>query len=521
MEFFGYTFSKSKRSNSQAPSQDTVEHDPKTVQALTPKDDDDGAIVIQGDSLRDAYSYDSGIESRFKSDSDMILEYRQASEYPEADTAINIIVDESINVFNAVESPVNININDDVVSENIAAKISEEFLNISSMFDLKNKGYKMFRDWYVDGRIYFHILVDEKKQKEGIYDIRQLDAEKVRKIREVCEKTDKKTGAKYQEVVKEYFLYCDTTYSHGVNIPRGGSGGMQGVMLHPNSVIYVTSGYKDPTNRKIQSYLNKALKQINNLQRMEDSVVIYRIARAPERRIFYVDVGNLPKGKAEAYLQNIKDKYRNKITYDGSTGNIINQKDHQAIMEDFWLPRREGGRGTEVSTLPGGENLGQIEDLLFFQRKLYRALNVPMQRLEQENVFSIGRSSEVSREEVALQKFITKLQRQFSKIFFGALKTQLILKNIIKANEWADIQKGISFDFEKDNHFAELKDNEILQGRLEVLSTLDEYVGKYFSHEWARKNILRQTDEDIKDEDKLIAAEKEDPRYKDELDEDI
>lgn len=519
MEFFGYTFQKQKKSDPQ--NQGTVDLDPQTVQALTPKEDDDGAIVIQGDSLRDAYTYNAGIESRFKSDNDMIIEYRHASEYPEADTAINIIVDEAINIFNSVDTPVSIKIDEDVVSEKIASKITEEFEKITSMIGLKNNGYKLFRDWYVDGRIYFHILVDEKRQKDGIYDIRQLDAAKVRKIREVTEKTDEKTGAKYNVVVREYFLYCDEHYGADMDLTMAGNASLKGIMLHPNSVIYVTSGYKDPTNRKIQSYLNKALKQINNLQRMEDSVVIYRIARAPERRIFYVDVGNLPKNKAETYLQNIKDKYRNKITYDGTTGNIINQKDHQAIMEDFWLPRREGGKGTEVSTLPGGENLGQIDDILFFQRKLYRALNVPMQRLEQENVFSVGRSSEISREEVALQKFISKLQRQFSKIFYGALKTQLVLKNIIKPSDWAEISAGITFDFEKDNHFAELKDNEILQGRLEILSTLDEYVGKYYSHDWARKNVLRQTDEEIKDEDKLIAAEKEDPRYKDPDEEDL
>jgi hypothetical protein len=520
MEFFGYNFSKVKSKGGLE--LETIQSDPKTIKSLVSKEDDDGAIVIQGDSLRDAYAYNAGVESRFKSDSDMIFEYRRASEYPEADTAINIIVDEAINVFNNEGDPVKIDYDKDIypISDAIIEKITDEFKTIGGMLNLETDGYKIFRDWYVDGRIYFHVLIDSKNPEKGIYDIRQLDASKVRKIREMKEVIDPDTKVKYSVLNKEYYVYCDTNYGDTVSIPVSGTSALNGVVLHPDSVIHVTSGYKDPTNRKVQSYLNKALKQIRNLERMEDSVVIYRIARAPERRIFYVDVGNLPKAKAEAYLQNIKNKYRNKITYDGATGNIINQKDHQAIMEDFWLPRREGGKGTEVSTLPGGDNLGQIEDLLFFQRKLYRALNVPMQRLEQENTFSIGRGSEITREEVALQKFITKLQRQFSKVFYNALKVQLVLKNIIKPNEWEEISKAIKFEFEKDNHFAELKANEILEGRFAILATADEYIGKYMSHDYARRVILRQSEDEIKDEDKLILAELKDPKYKDEDEDD-
>ena len=372
------------------------------------------------------------------------------------------------------------------VSNSIKKQIREEFDNVNGMLNFTELGHDMFRRWYVDGRIYHHIVVDEKNLKAGIQDIRPIDAARIRKVKEVKKKKDPKTGANLIERVDEYFIYQEKPGSQS-----------SGVKLSLDSVSYITSGLLDEKRQKVLSYLHKALKPINQLRMMEDSLVIYRLARAPERRIFYIDVGNLPRGKAEQYMKDIMTRYRNKLVYDASTGEIKDDRKHQSLLEDFWLPRREGGKGTEISTLPGGDNLGQIEDILYFQKKLYRSLNVPMNRLEQEQQFSLGRATEISRDELKFQKYIDRLRTRFGYIFLGMLKVQLLLKGIITEDDWQGMRNHIIVDFARDNHFTELKDSELLRERIQTLDAMRDYIGEYFSKEWVQKNVLHFTDDDI------------------------
>ena len=371
--------------------------------------------------------------------------------------------------------------------------------------------YDIFRKWYIDGRLPYHIIIDEKNPKHGIRELRYIDPSKLRKIKEVKEEQDPKTGAKIVVGQEEYFLYQDQVLNSA----------SQGLKIHKDSIAYCTSGMLDPQRKRILSYIHKAIKPVNQLRMMEDSLVIYRISRAPERRIFYIDVGNLPKGKAEEYLKNIMNQYRNKLVYDASTGDIKDDRKHMSMLEDFFLPRREGGRGTEISTLPGGENLGQIDDIIYFQKKLYKSLNVPIGRLEQESQFTLGRSTEISRDEVKFKKFIDRLRKRFSDIFMQLLKTQLLLKGIITRDDWADWKENIVFDFIEDNYFSELKEAEILQQRFEMLATLDSYVGRYISHEWIRKTVLRLDDDEIKEMQKQMDAEKKSGDYEDDIDVEI
>ena len=328
---------------------------------------------------------------------------------------------------------------------------------------------------------------ENKNLKAGIQEIRAIDSSKMRKVKQVKKKKDQETGAQIIEKVDEYYIYQE----------KPGSAQQGGVKMSLDSVSYVTSGLLDESRRKVLSYLHKALKPINQLRMMEDSLVIYRLARAPERRIFYIDVGNLPRGKAEQYMKDIMTRYRNKLVYDSKTGEIKDDRKHQSLLEDFWLPRREGGRGTEIQTLPGGENLGQIDDIVYFQKKLYRALNVPINRLEQEAQFSLGRSTEISRDELKFQKFIDRLRKRFSMLFMGILKTQLVLKGVITEDDWNTMKNDIVVDYIRDNHFTELKDLEILREKVQTLDMVNNYVDQYFSREWIMKNVLHFSDEDI------------------------
>jgi len=382
--------------------------------------------------------------------------------------------------------------------DRIKKLMQEEFDHIIKLLNFNWTGHDTFRKWYIDGRLYFHKIIDEKNPKRGILELRPIDPTKIRKVREVKEEKDPKTGAKLIKEVKEYYIYQDKNMSKS----------NQGLKIAKDSICYITSGVLDPSRRRVLSYLQKALKPANQLRMMEDSMVIYRMSRAPERRIFYIDVGNLPKGKAEDYLRNIMGKYRNKLVYDASTGEMKDDRKHMSMLEDFWLPRREGGRGTEITTLPGGENLGQIDDIVYFQKKLYKSLNVPAQRLEQDPAqFSLGRSSEITRDELKFQKFLGRLRKKFSTMFIDLLKTQLILKGVVTEDEWKEFSQDIAIDYLKDTHFSELKESEILRERLGTLREMDEYVGKYYSKEWVRKNVLMQTEEDIEEIDKQIETE--------------
>ena len=480
-EFFGFEINRKGSKNAEPIS-------------IVPSTDADGAGVINSGGHFGAYlDLDA---DKAQNEVDQILKYRDISAQPECDAAIEDIVNESI-VGDHNEAPVNIILDKLDISDKIKATVRDEFAQVLRLLKFNSYGHDTFRKWYIDGRLPYHVIVNEKNPQAGIKELRYIDPISLRKVKEVEEKVDQRTGAKLVVKQEEYFLFQDKK----LNMAD------QGVKIHPDAIIYCTSGMLDAGRKRILSYLQKAIKPVNQLRMIEDSLVIYRISRAPERRIFYIDVGNLPKGKAEEYLRNIMNQYRNKLVYDASTGDIKDDKKHMSMLEDFFLPRREGGRGTEISTLPGGENLGQIDDILYFQKKLYRSLNVPINRLEQESTFALGRSTEISRDEVKFKKFIDRLRKRFSDVFMQTLKTQLLLKGIITVNDWDEWKELIAFDFIEDNYFSELKEAEIVRERFELIASVDEYVGKYISNEWVRKNILRQTDDDIIAIDKQIEGE--------------
>jgi|TARA_B110000908_G_scaffold79264_1_gene95010 hypothetical protein len=484
-DFFGFEIKK----------KDQEKDDRTRASFVAPMDEDEGiGNVINAGGHFGQYVDINGDQT--KSEKELILKYRDISQHTECDAAVEDIVNEAI-VSDDDSSPVSLIMNDLDQPDRIKKMINEEFEHVVSMLNMNWYGHDIFRRWYVDGRLYYHKIIDEANPKNGLIELRSIDPTKIRKVRELKKEKDPKTGAEIIVGSTEYFIFQNESLGSKA----------QGLKIAKDAVAYVTSGLLDPSRKKILSHLHKALKPVNQLRMMEDSLVIYRLARAPERRIFYIDVGNLPKGKAEEYLRNIMAKYRNKMVYDAETGDMKDDKKHMSMLEDFWLPRREGGRGTEISTLPGGENLGQIDDIEYFRRKLYKSLNVPSGRLEQEQQFNLGRSTEISRDELKFQKFINRLRKKFSALFIDILKTQLILKGIVTNEEWEDIRSDISVDFLKDNHFSELKDAELLRERLGTLREIDEYAGRYYSVEWIRKNVLMQNDEDIEDIIKQIDAE--------------
>ena len=470
---------------------------------VPPTDQDAAGYITSGAGHYGQYINMDGDQS--KDNRDLIMRYRGVAMNPEVDMAIDEIVNESI-VASELESSVEIKLDEIEAPDKIKDQIGEEFDNVISMLKFNDLGYEMFRTWYIDGRIVHHLLVNESNTKAGIQEIRNIDAAKIRKVREVKYKKDPKTNVKIVDGIEEYYIYEE----------KPGTSQVQGVRLSTDAVSYVTSGLLDETRKKVVSHLHKALKPINQLRMMEDSLVIYRLARAPERRIFYIDVGNLPRGKAEAYMKDMMSKYRNKLVYDANTGQIKDDRKHMSMLEDFWLPRKENGRGTEISTLPGGENLGQIDDIIYFQKRLYRSLNVPVNRLEQEAQFSLGRSTEISRDEVKFQKFIDRLRRRFANLFLEILKKQLILKGIITEQDWEEWKDDIYVDYIKDNHFTELKDAEILQNRIGIMNEITQYVGDYFSKDWVMRNVLQMSDEDIQKMAKEMKAEESAGEYEDE-----
>ena len=466
----------------------------KELPSFVPKTDEDGSGVIQAGGHFGAYIDMDG--DKVKNEVELILKYRDIAAQPECDAAVEDIINESI-VGDNDESPVNIVLDELDLSDKIKETIKFEFEEVLKLLNFNAYAHDIYRKWYIDGRLPYHIIIDSKNSKKGIKELRYIDPTKLRKVKEIEEQQDPKTGAKLIKKVDEFFLFQDKTMN----------GAEQGLKIYPDAIAYCTSGVMDPGRKRILSYLHKALKPVNQLRMMEDSLVIYRISRAPERRIFYIDVGNLPKGKAEEYLRGIMNQYRNKLVYDAKTGDIKDDRKHMSMLEDFFLPRREGGRGTEITTLPGGENLGQIDDIIYFQKKLYKSLNVPVNRLEQEAQFSLGRTSEITRDEVKFKKFIDRLRKRFSDLFMQLLKTQLLLKGIITESDWKDWKESIAFDFIEDNYFSELKQSEMLRERFDMLSSLDQYVGKYISNEWIRKNVLRQTDDEIEEIQKQIDQE--------------
>ena len=454
------------------------------------------------------------IEGVYRTEFDLIKRYREMALHPEADSAIEDIVNEAV-VSDTNDSPVEIELSNLNASDGIKTKIRKEFKYILELLDFDRKSHEIYRNWYIDGRLYYHKVIDMKRPEEGIQELRYIDAMKMRYVR----KQKKKPGDDFRlgnvrkdnpmeyefPELEEYFIYNPKT-SYPTTNPSS-MGGHGGIKMTRDAITYCTSGLVDRNKGSTLSYLHKAIKSLNQLRMIEDSLVIYRLSRAPERRIFYIDVGNLPKVKAEQYLRDVMMRYRNKLVYDANTGEIRDDKKYMSMLEDFWLPRREGGRGTEISTLPGGQNLGEITDIEYFKKKLYRSLNVPPSRMDGEGGFNLGRSSEILRDEVKFSKFVARLRKRFSYMFNDMLKTQLILKNIITPEDWNVMEEHIQYDFLYDNHFAELKEAELLTERLTLVQTAEPYVGKYFSQDYLRRNILRQTDQEILEQDKLIDKE--------------
>jgi len=483
---------------------------PSTVSPVPPNNED-GVDHYLSSGFFGSYV---DIEGVYRTEFDLIKRYREMALHPECDSAIEDIVNEAI-VSDTNDSPVEIELSNLNASDGIKKKIRNEFKYILSLLDFDKKSHEIYRNWYVDGRLFYHKVIDLKNPQEGIQELRYIDAMKMRYVRQ----EKKKESDKYRlsnmnrdnpmdyefPEIEEYYIYNPKmTYPTSNPSSLGGHGGIK---MTKDSITYCTSGLVDRNKGSTLSYLHKAIKSLNQLRMIEDSLVIYRLSRAPERRIFYIDVGNLPKVKAEQYLRDVMMRYRNKLVYDASTGEIRDDKKFMAMLEDFWLPRREGGRGTEITTLPGGQNLGEITDIEYFKKKLYRSLNVPPSRMDGEGGFNLGRSSEILRDEVKFSKFVARLRKRFSYMFHDMLRTQLILKNIITPEDWEIMSEHIQYDFLYDNHFAELKDAELLNERLNMVQVAEPYVGKYFSQDYVRRKILRQTDIEIIEQDAIIKKE--------------
>ena len=427
------------------------------------------------------------LDGNFKTEYDMVVKYRMMAMHPEVDSAIEDILQESI-VTDQNDSPVQINLANLDVSDSVKDMIRTEFDYIKNLIGFDTKAHEMFRRWYIDGRLYYHKVIDLKRPQDGILELRYVDPQKIKKVRQINKIP--KTADQFQSLdygkVDEYFIYN----------PKGlrNTSANSGIKIAKDAITYVTSGILDTNKNIVLSYLHKAIKVLNQLMMIEDSLVIYRISRAPERRIFYIDVGNLPKVKAEQYLREVMSRYRNKLVYDANTGEIRDDRKYMSMLEDFWLPRREGGRGTEITTLPGGQNLGELTDIQYFQTKLYKALNVPAGRLESGQAFNIGRSSEIMRDELKFTKFVGKLRKKFSEMFQDILKTQLILKGVITPEDWDDMKEHIQYDYLYDNHFTELKNIEMLNEKINLITAMEPFMGRYFSTEYVRTNILGQSE---------------------------
>ena len=492
--------------------EDNEKKSPGVVSPI-PKSNEDGVDHYLTSGFFGSYV---DIEGVYKTEYDLIKRYREMALHPECDGAIEDIVNEAI-VSDLNDSPVQIDLDNLNAGDSLKKKIREEFKTVLELLDFDKKCHEIYRNWYVDGRLYYHKVIDLKNPQDGIQELRYIDALKMRYVRESITKKDKGGGVQVQDGrdnpmsspfpnIKEYFVYNpkQNVAPYGGQ-PGKGSGG--GVKFAKDSISYCTSGLVDRNKGTTLSYLHKAIKSLNQLRMIEDSLVIYRLSRAPERRIFYIDVGNLPKMKAEQYLRDVMMRYRNKLVYDASTGEIRDDKKFMSMLEDFWLPRREGGRGTEITTLPGGQNLGELADIKYFQSKLYRSLNVPESRQGGEGGFNLGRSSEILRDELKFTKFVGRLRKRFSRMFNDMLKTQCLLKNLVSPEDWASMEEHIQYDFLYDNHFSELKEAELMTERLNIAATAEPYVGKYYSQDWVRRKIIRQTDEEIIEQDKLIAKE--------------
>jgi hypothetical protein len=495
-ELFGFEF---KRKDKQ----------PELASFASTKESDDGAVVI---SAGGAYGTYVDLDGTVRSEAELVTKYREMALNPECDSAIDEIVNESIAIDD--KNLVKIILDDLPISEQLKKVVREEFDTCLKIIEFNKYAYEIYRRWYIDGRLYYHVVIDEKNPKEGIKELRYIDPRKIRKIREVQKK---KAGLNLAEpvvtkVINEYYIFNDKGFNFGNKAVGTNTNGLK---ISKDSIVHVVSGLTDNQGTLVLSYLHKAIKALNQLSTLEDALVIYRLARAPERRIWYIDVGNLPKMKAEQYVRDIMVKHKNRLIYDAATGQVRDDRKFMTMLEDYWLPRREGGRGTEVTTLPGGQNLGQMDDVLYFQKKFLQTLNVPVSRLNSDALFSIGRATEITRDELKFERFIVRLRNRFSHLFVKMLEKQLVLKGITTIEDWQQLQGLIRFEFAKDNYFAELKKAEILQNRISQTRDMQDMAGKYVSHAWIRKNVLLQSEDDIEMQDAYIQMENQsgDPRW--------
>ena len=483
MQLFGFNISRADQEQKE------------DLKTFVPPQPDDGAIEIAPGG---SYGTFVDLDGTAKTEAELVTRYREMSMQPECDAAVEDVINESIVMDE--DNPIEIVLDDLKQPNSIKNKIREEFETVLEMLDFSNRGYDIFRRWYVDGRLYHHIIINDKDPRDGIKELRYIDPRKIRKVREKVKSKDPRTGATiYNKEQKEYYLYN----------PKGiTSSATQGIKIAPDSISHIHSGLMDSKNSLVLGHLNKAVKPLNQLRMLEDATVIYRLARAPERRIFYIDVGNLPKMKAEQYLRDMMVKHKNKLVYDASTGEVRDDRKFMTMLEDFWLPRRDGGRGTEITTLPGGQNLGEMDDVDYFRRKLYKSLNVPVTRMESETQFNMGRSSEITRDEIKFNKFVKRLRTRFTHLFDGLLEIQLVLKGVLSRADWEEMRNTIHYDFKEDNYFSELKQSEIMTERLRLAGEIDPLVGKYYSMKWVRENVLRMSEEEIQIVDKELDAER-------------
>jgi hypothetical protein len=482
---------------------------PDIQPSFAPKESEDGAVTIAAGGAFGTYV---DLDGTVRTEAELVTKYREMSLQPECDSAIDEIVNESMATD---ETEIVRIILDDLedIPENVKKAVRDEFQNCLNILDFNRHAYEIFRRWYVDGRLYYHVIIDPERTDEGIKEVRYVDPRKIRKIREITKQRARggeQTGPVITKTQNEYFVYNDKGFNYGNKVVGPTTSGLK---IAKDAVLHVTSGLTDTNGTMVLSYLHKGIKALNQLRTLEDALVIYRLARAPERRIWYIDVGNLPKMKAEQYVREIMVKHKNRLIYDADSGNIRDDRKFMTMLEDYWLPRREGGRGTEVTTLPGGQTLGQMDDVLYFQKRFYQTLNVPVNRLNSDALFSLGRATEVTRDEVKFSRFVNRLRSKFSTLFVMMLQKQLVLKKVMTIEEYDSISAKIRFDFAQDNYFSELKDGEILMNRVNNVHMMQDLVGKYYSNEWLRKNVLMQSDDEIEMMDEQIQEEMNDPRY--------
>lgn len=500
INLFGFEFKKKDTTLENAPS-------------FTPKETDDGAVVVAAGGAFGTYV---DLDGTVRTEAELVSKYRDMALHPECDAAVDEIINESISIDEEVI--VDINLDNTPISDSIKKAVREEFQNCIRLLDFNRHAYDIYRRWYIDGRLYYHVIIDEKEPRNGIKELRYIDPRKIRKVREISRQKltpgVPNSEATMSKTVNEYYIYNDKGFNFTQNrtLPSNSTNGLK---VAKDSILHIVSGLTDTNGTMVLSYLHKAIKALNQLRTLEDALVIYRLARAPERRIWYIDVGNLPKMKAEQYVRDIMVKHKNRLIYDASSGEIRDDRKFLTMLEDYWLPRREGGRGTEVTTLPGGQTLGQMDDVLYFQKKFLQCLNVPISRLSSDALFSIGRATEITRDELKFARFVVRLRTKFSTLFSNLLEKQLILKGVMTLEEWKAIESFVKYDYSKDNYFTELKDAEILEGRINLMRNAQDMLGKYYDHRWARKKILKQSDDDIEMADQGIMSEEQsqDPRW--------